>query len=382
MAGSDTSDTSGTTPATKVVGAGAGAGAAGAGANEHDRIVTVLDPEDEYPHVPDEAENYNESMYLNAFDLEQEIGGWFRLGNRVNEGYAEMSVCLYLPGGRVGFMFDRPKITTNERMSAGGLTIEVVEPFEHLTVSFDGRVCVLDDPSEMNDPRTAFRENPIVDCSVRLEFRGVSPMYGGRPQYADGREIEVEPGTSFAKAHYEQHCSVTGTIEVAASSEGGAGDSLVIDGLGLRDKSWGPRYWQALTWYRWLPMVFGPDFAMMISVIDRGEGKPPRQGGMVLVGDEYHQIRECSVDAEWNERGEQSAMRCRATTDHAEYDVTGEVISMIPLRNRRTTPDGEQLFTRITEAMTRFECDGRTGIGMSEFLDQVVDGWPIGVPQG
>ena len=31
-------------------------------------IVTVLEPEDEYPHEPDAAENYNESMYLNAFD--------------------------------------------------------------------------------------------------------------------------------------------------------------------------------------------------------------------------------------------------------------------------------------------------------------------------
>jgi len=31
--------------------------------------------------------------------------------------------------------------------------------------------------------------------------------------------------------------------------------------------------------------------------------------------------------------------------------------------------------------MTRFECDGQVGIGMSEFLDQVIDGWPIGVPE-
>lgn len=31
--------------------------------------------------------------------------------------------------------------------------------------------------------------------------------------------------------------------------------------------------------------------------------------------------------------------------------------------------------------MTRYECDGVEGIGMSEFLDQVVDGWPIGVPR-
>ena len=190
----------------------------------------------------------------------------------------------------------------------------------------------------------------------------------------------MEPGKSFAKAHYEQHCSVTGTITVGAADDESTGTVMEIDGLGLRDKSWGPRYWQALTWYRWLPMVFSDDFAMMLSVIDRGEGRAPSASGMVLVGDEYHKVIDCRVDADWNENGEQTTMRAWAKTAEREYELTGEVLSMIPLRNRRKTPDGEQLHTRITEAMTRYECDGKVGIGMSEFLDQVVDGWPIGVP--
>ena len=57
-------------------------------------IVTVLLPEDEYTHEPDPVPNYNESMYLNAFDLEREVGAWFRMGNRVNEGYAEIAASL------------------------------------------------------------------------------------------------------------------------------------------------------------------------------------------------------------------------------------------------------------------------------------------------
>jgi hypothetical protein len=347
------------------------------------RIVTVLEPEDEYTHEPDAAENYNESMYLNAFDLGLQAGGWFRLGNRVNEGHAEMSVCIYLPDGRVGFMYDRPKIDNNDEMRAGGLSITVVEPFEHLAVRYEGRVCLLDNPGDMANPREAFRNNPMVECSVSLDYRGVSPMYGGKPQYADGRDIEVAAEKSFAKAHYEQHCSVTGTITVA-DPEGGSGTVMEIDGLGLRDKSWGPRFWQALTWYRWLPMVFSDKFAMMLSVIDRpgedGQVQAPHTGGMVLVGDEYHKVLDCRVDADWNDAGEQTTMRCWVKTAEREYELTGEVLSMIPLRNRRKTPDGEQLHTRITEAMTRYECDGQVGIGMSEFLDQVVDGWPIGVP--
>lgn len=337
-------------------------------------IITVLEPEDEYPHEPDDVVNYNESMYFNAFDLNQQAGGWFRIGNRVNEGYAEMSVCIYLPDGRVGFMFDRPKITTNAEMNAGGLRIDVHEPFEHLSVSYEGKVCLLDDPSQMANPREAFANNPRVPARVDLHWHGVSPMYGGKPMYADGRELEQDAGSSFAKAHYEQHCRATGSIVVDD-------EVLEIEGFGLRDKSWGPRYWQSISWYRWLPIVFDEDFAMMISVVARDADKPPRAGGMVLENGEYHLIRDCTVDADWDDKGEQTTMRCWAKTDQREYDLTGEVLSLIPLRNRRKTPDGEQLHTRITEAMTSYDCDGRAGIGMSEFLDQVVEGWPVGVPR-
>ncbi|MGY6499455.1 MAG: DUF7064 domain-containing protein [Acidimicrobiales bacterium] len=334
------------------------------------RTTTVLEPSDEYTHAPDEATNYNESMYLNAFDPTAEVGGWFRLGNRVNEGYAEMTVCTYLPGGRVGFMYGRPQIDSNDAMDAGGLRIEVVEPFEHLKVTYSGKVCLLDDPGEMADPRRAFADNPHVECEIDLDIRGASPMYGGRPVLEDGSEPEIDPEKSFAKAHYEQHTTSRGTIRV--------GEEVIdIDGIGLRDKSWGPRYWQALSWYRWLPMSFGPDFAMMLSIIGDGQGGA-RRGGMVLVDGEYHQIRHCELDSDWDARGYQTAMRATATTDHATYEVTGEVISLIPLRNRRTSPDGTELTTRITEAMTRFRCGDRTGIGMSEYLDQIVDGRPIG----
>jgi hypothetical protein len=333
------------------------------------KIVTVLEPDDEYTHEPDPVANYNESMYLNGFDLERGVGAWFRLGNRVNEGYAEMTVCIYLPGGRVGFMYARPEITTNDEMNAGGLEVAVLTPFEHLQITYEGRVLLLDDPLAMANPRAAFSDNPYVDCRVHLDVRGVSPMFGGLPRYDDGSPVESDPEKSFAKAHYEQHTAVTGTIEVG-------GEIIEMDGYGLRDKSWGPRYWQAINWYRWLPMSFGDDFGMMLSIVN--VDGTSRRSGMVLVDGEYQRIRDCRIESDWDDNHYQTAMRCWVRTDEREYEVTGEVLSMIPLRNRRTTPDGEQLHTRITEAMTRYECDGRIGVGMSEYLDQIVDGTPVG----
>jgi len=67
-----------------------------------------------------------------------------------------------------------------------------------------------------------------------------------------------------------------------------------------------------------------------------------------------------------------------ARTDEDEYEVQGKVLSLIPLRNRRNTPDGESLVTRITEGMTEYTYKGIVGYGMSEYLDQVVDDKPIG----
>jgi hypothetical protein len=64
------------------------------------------------------------------------------------------------------------------------------------------------------------------------------------------------------------------------------------------------------------------------------------------------------------------------------YTVTARVMSLIPLRNRRTTPEGIELQTRITEGMTEYRCGDLVGYGLSEFLDQIVDGQPTGKQAG
>jgi hypothetical protein len=65
-----------------------------------------------------------------------------------------------------------------------------------------------------------------------------------------------------------------------------------------------------------------------------------------------------------------------STDDHA-YELHGDITATIPLRNRR---DGQ--VTRITEGMTRWECESMQGGGLSEYLDQIVDGIPVGFTAG
>jgi hypothetical protein len=93
-------------------------------------------------------------------------------------------------------------------------------------------------------------------------------------------------------------------------------------------------------------------------------------------------IRDASIETEYDEHQCQKTFRVRARTDEQEYEVTGNVMSLIPLRNRRRSPEGEDLMTRITEGMTEYLCDGQVGYGLSEYLDQIIDDEPVGLKAG
>ena len=199
-----------------------------------------LDPSDEYMHPLETASNFNESMYFNVYDPERRVGGFLRLGNRANEGYAELTTCLYLPDGRVGFMFKRPEITDNDAFDAGGTRFEVIDavrgaadelPRQDLharRAAADGR------PVARRSPRTP-------GPSAQVEFdapRRVTRCSAANQCRTTAQPLSEDHSGGFASGHYEQHMSVRGTIRVGD-------DEWVLEGFGLRDHSWGPRYWQA-----------------------------------------------------------------------------------------------------------------------------------------
>jgi hypothetical protein len=330
-----------------------------------------LEPADEYLHPLEDASNFNESMYFNVYDANERMGGFFRLGNRANEGYAEMTTCLYLPDGRVGFMFARPEIADNDAFDAGGMRFQVIEPFEELRVTYSGKVVMLDEPLQMADPRKAFTENPWVDAEADLSYRGLVGAFGGEPVNDDGSPLGEDPSGGFARGHYEQHVGARGVIRVGD-------EEWEIDGYGLRDHSWGPRFWQAPWYYRWLTMNFGDDAGFMVSIVTAKDGSA-RIGGVAFQDGRYRHIHDATIDTEWT--GDDRYHEVMRITAHAEdrtYEITGSVLSLIPLRNRRTTPEGDQLVTRISEGLTEWRWDGRSGYGLSEYLDQIVDGEPVG----
>jgi len=324
-----------------------------------------LEPQDEYLHELGPEETFNESMYFNLYDPANNLGGFFRLANRANEGRGEMTVCLYLPDGRVGFMFQRPEVHSNDAFDAAGMRFDVVTPFEELTVRYEGKVVMLDDPLAMADPRVAFTENPYERATADLTYTRVSDMVGGEPDQPHERR-----GEEFAKGHYEQLVRATGTITV--------GDlSWTVDGFGLRDHSWGPRTWQAPWYYRWLTGNHGASFGFMASRIAR-QDRDGTRGGFVWEDGELHLCNHSEISTEW-EGDDHYHQRIHALlrSGEREWRIDGKVLNLIPLRNRR---DGR--VTRISEGLTEWTVEGRPpGYGLSEYLDQIIDGSPVGIDE-
>jgi hypothetical protein len=333
-------------------------------------VETVLLPEDDAMHAVEDAANFNESAYYNFFDWRKRAGGWVRIGNRPNEGYAEMTVCFYEPDGSAAFMWKKPEIEGNRAHDAGGLRFEVVEPWKEHRVSYRGGACVMKNPLDMADPSAAFRDNPHEKIELDLRWLGLSPGWGGEPRRRrpDGGwepAAKGDPGAQFARGHFEQHGAAKGTLRIG-------GREYAIDGFGLRDHSWGPRYWQNTGYYRWLTMSFGEDLGLMGLVSERPGGKIASHGFLYERGKPNTTIERVELDTDF--AGEQQVhdrlrVRLHPAGGGEALEVTGKVLSLVPCRNRRAG-----WVTRISEGMTEWRLGERVGYGMSEYLDHLQKG--------
>ena len=313
------------------------------------KIIGNITAQDDLTHELGPEKNFNESVYFNFFDPAQNRGGFVRIGNRANEGYAEMTVIVWNADGSALFSYNKPAITHNDGWNAGGLKVDVLVPAEKVRTTFTGEALYLKDPTEMQDPSQAFKSNPRQTLRIDLTHEAVGPFYGHIGEPGDGNE--------FARAHTEQHMRVSGSVQMGDESP------VTIAGWGIRDHSWGPRFWQAARSYRWITGNFGDDLGMVITTNGDGEG-----GGVFQQGDELMRIKHAKLSATYA-KGTQFHQTLSIDIEMENNEkriVEGRVMGFIPLRNRRA---GAQ--THVGEGMTEYVLNGeRKGYGLSEFLNQ------------
>ncbi len=328
--------------------------------------VILLD-DDDYMHPVEDASNFNESAYYNFFHRDAPgHGGWLRIGNRVNEGYAEVTILVYEPDGSIGFNYKRPGIEDNSAHNAGGVRFEVVEPWKEHRATYSGKVCLLKDPLELRDPSKAFKSNPFVATEIDIEWQGLSPAWGGEPRVRqpDGSYVSADAENEFARGHFEQLGRATGLIEID-------GRRYEIDGFGQRDHSWGPRYWQNAPQYQWQIMTFGDDFGLMGLRMETEDGDRVR-GFIWEKGSPLRNIHRLEVKTDYvgpDQIHDRIELRVHPEDGGEVLEITGKVLSVAPLRNRRAG-----WVTRVSEGMTEWRMGDRVGYGMSEYLAHLVRG--------
>lgn len=337
-----------------------------------------LTHDDEGSHPASELDNWNESRYVDFWDRERRIGGWFRIGARKNLGYAEMSACLYLPDGRTAFAFDRADVRS-DTLSAGGRsgtqTWEIGEPWHSSQVSYTGTMSLFDDPWALTNPKQAFSNSPKadVDVSLAVTTEGLGAVMG---QDQDQHHLVFLPGQ--ADFHYQHLARVVGKATVMSAD--GDKTTFQIDGRGGKDHSWGQRNWHAKIFLRWLICAIDDDNGFMLTQSEGPTAK--RRSGFVWVNREFRVVDGFDLVSHYAPGPNFELLRTEVVVcaGDVEWSAVGIPQGYLPARHRQTNPAGDEAILRIVKQPTDWQLsDGRLATGHLEYHDLIVDGVPVGL---
>jgi hypothetical protein len=328
----------------------------------------VFTAADELMHEVTADAQFNESMYFNLVDTASGNSILLRMGNRVNEGFAEVTVLVYRPGGAAAFHFERAPIKDNTRFDAAGLRFNVVKPLDEMQVDYAGPVHLLRDGRDLADPKTALASSPEKTLELNLTYINLVAVYGldarGRPA---GAIIGGE--STIARGHYQVPCRVRGTMRLE-------GSTTTFDAIGFRDHSWGPRVWQGPRYWRWISCMCDDRNGFVGWVTRIGDDRPPGNG-MVMRDGRLSLVRSATVRSTYTDAPYYpETMSVELHTDEGSYTASGHTLALVPLRNRRAG-----IVARLAEAVCEYEFEGLTGHGFSEYHDIIEDGLPAGMSE-
>ncbi len=333
-------------------------------------LTEQISQQHEFRHEPDDDPAYNESTYYNFSSSASGITGWVRVGIQANQPAAQASVLLFLPDETL-FDYHRTSEVTSSELRAGGLSIEIAEPLERQRLTYEGDLAAFADPRVLTTPSTAFKQAPRRRVTLDLDVQA-----RGRPFGTNGDDPENYLESTMALGHFEQFIKISGVITVD-------GTPYTLDNAGgLRDHSWGPRDWAGPLSYRWITATLDDESAIMALEVKRRDGEITRKSATVVDG-ALQEATINGVDVTWTPDGFGEKVVCNLSTTSGPTTLTAtprEPATYAPLKHSRKSDKLASVDTRIGYAPYEFRTDdGRTGAGIVEILDQLVDGLPIGM---
>jgi hypothetical protein len=329
----------------------------------------MANPKDELMHAVKGDNAWSESYYFNFVDPDSKIAIFTRMGWRPSDGWADGLHVVYLGGDRVAFTYGRRNIEQdlskyNGDLSVGHLTLGCEAPFDHWTIQYDG-------PAQ-----------DVADAGILLERSKLRPDGWFKPSRLDmGLDFKALYPPHYAAdgdhGHFEQTGEVSGDIKI--------GDEVfTVSGYGVRDKSWGPRDWGAGTdssggatnkgadsgpapLVNWFSMNFGADLAMGGSCFRHADGQL-RGSGWIQIDGETEDLEDVTITSAYKADSilHESIVLTGKTASGKPIHVNGKVLTVCP--TKVPMPGG---VTFINEGLAEFECNGKTGYGISEHWHRV-----------
>ncbi|MEZ5231404.1 MAG: hypothetical protein R2749_01640 [Acidimicrobiales bacterium] len=329
--------------------------------------------DDELFHPVGRHPAWSESYYFNFVDPVTQVGAFTRMGFRPNDGWADALHAVYLPGGRVAFTYGRRTDVTPASLAAmgdadlevGELTLRRGEPFDRWELAYDGSAQDLADPTVLLLP-TAHRP---AGSSVRAPLRmAITFRALAEPHYAARGE----------RGHFEQTGRARGWVELGEQR-------WEVDAYGVRDKSWGPRTWQASSgsgaggsgtggsgaggavtgcFLNWFSMNFGPGLALGGACVREADGTF-RGAGWLQRDGENLELEQVTMRTELDPANPLLHRRVwlhGIDSSGTALAIEGEVLSICP-----TKIPARNGVTFVNEGLARFvTADGAVGYGIAE----------------
>jgi len=311
----------------------------------------VIEPRDDHPHPRGAEPAWSESTYFNFHDPSSGLAGFTRIGQRPNEGSADATLFLFLPGGGAVAVLEREARKEVSLAAVGGLMHEHRVDLERWRVRCGAKGLGVAHAADVDIGGQPSRAGSVVSVDADLEFTACMPPFGTSGRSRRSAEAAAS-AAAVAAGHFEQACRVRGSVTL--------GDTRFdVDGLGLRDRSWGPRDWSVPWGWRWFSMPFSTDFAIGVhTVLFPGREV---QAGWVWRDGRTIKMTGFTLDTTFEGKHHRSLTIEATDAEGRVYKIAGDVGPVIPLQIGST---------RVREGLTRFKLDdGHEATGIAEYLD-------------
>ncbi len=279
---------------------------------------------------------YNESLYFNYHDEENDLTAFMRIGNKPNKDEKSLFFVIMTPEKTYAFRHATP--CGGDPNSIGGLTFSKL-PSGSWSLKYRGIVA---------DMKAA--EPVPVPAAMDIEWKPQNPEMDYRRCVDEAR---AAMSAKVASEHLEQFGIADGTLAVD-------GKIYSVHGTGERDYSAGVRDWGSPKMWAWINSVFMEKEAFNITKLSTDAGDV--DAGYFFTGGGNRPLNRASIDLR-SENGIPSsfAMKMKDVSG-ASYDVEGKVIRFAAL------PMGNQNEMLLIETISEYAWNGKKGFGIAEFL--------------